>query len=271
MVPWKEEQPKYQQPEYQQLLLLLKIWSLQLTLNVFMSFRELLVIAQLFKTFWRVRSRLCLTAKRYQETLALNKHDNKIFEWCHLHQLYASSPNWFPKEALRPRETASQRKEAYFKFLFFPFNISVSHVTITIIIILQCHHHHYNYSSMSPSPLSLFANVTIIITRPWPAFGRHGLAGSLGGDQSGRINSSHSIFEELARFARSDWMGLSGGDQSGRMNSSHSIIEELACFLTSQKMVFSTQKWFSHLKNGSPKRKNHSIIDDISKKIEETN
>ena len=37
-----------------------------------------------------------------------------------------------------------------------------------------------------------------------------------GGDQSGRINSSHSIIEELAR---SDWMGLSGGDQSGRKNS----------------------------------------------------
>ena len=42
------------------------------------------------------------------------------------------------------------------------------------------------------------------------------LAGSSGGDQSGRINSSHSIIEELAR---SDWMGLSGGDQSGRKNS----------------------------------------------------
>ena len=51
MVPWKEEQPKYQQPEYQQLLLLLKIWSLQLTLNVSVSVGELLVIAQLFKTF----------------------------------------------------------------------------------------------------------------------------------------------------------------------------------------------------------------------------
>ena len=38
------------------------------------------------------------------------------------------------------------------------------------------------------------------------------LAGSSGGDQSGRINSSHSIIEELAR---SDWMELSGGDQSG--------------------------------------------------------
>ena len=53
------------------------------------------------------------------------------------------------------------------------------------------------------------------------------LAGSLGGDQSGRINFSHSINEELAR---SDWMGLSGGDQSGRINSSDSIIEELARF-----------------------------------------
>ena len=53
------------------------------------------------------------------------------------------------------------------------------------------------------------------------------LAGSLGGDQSGRKNFSHSINEELAR---SDWMGLSGGDQSGRINSSDSIIEELARF-----------------------------------------
>ena len=53
------------------------------------------------------------------------------------------------------------------------------------------------------------------------------LAGLSNGDQSGRINSSHSIIEELAR---SDWMGLSGGDQSGRINTSHSIIEQLACF-----------------------------------------
>ena len=69
----------------------------------------------------------------------------------------------------------------------------------------------------------------IIITRPWPAYGRHGLAGSLGGDQSGRINSSHSIIEELARFARfarSDWTGLSDGDQSRRINSSHSMIHK---------------------------------------------
>ena len=58
--------------------------------------------------------------------------------------------------------------------------------------------------------------IIIIITRPWPAYGRHGLAGSSGGDQYGRINSSHFIIEELAR---SDWMGLSGGDQSGRINS----------------------------------------------------
>ena len=35
------------------------------------------------------------------------------------------------------------------------------------------------------------------------------LAGSSGGDQSGRIISSHSIIEELAR---SNWMGLSGGE-----------------------------------------------------------
>ena len=46
----------------------------------------------------------------------------------------------------------------------------------------------------------------------WPSAAKT-LAGSSGGDQSGRINSSHSIIEELARFARSDWMGLSGGDQ----------------------------------------------------------
>ena len=58
------------------------------------------------------------------------------------------------------------------------------------------------------------AIIIIIITRPWPAYGRHGLAGSLGGDQSGRKNSLHSIIEELARFARSDWMGLLGGDQT---------------------------------------------------------
>ena len=44
---------------------------------------------------------------------------------------------------------------------------------------------------------------------------------SLGGK-----NSSHSIIEELSRFARSDWTGLSGGDQSGRINSSHSMIHE---------------------------------------------
>ena len=51
------------------------------------------------------------------------------------------------------------------------------------------------------------------------------LAGSSSGDQSGRINSSHSAIQE---FARSDWMGLSGGDQSRRINSSHSIIQEFA-------------------------------------------
>ena len=60
----------------------------------------------------------------------------------------------------------------------------------------------------------------------WPSAAKT-LAGSSNGDQSGRINSSHSIIEELAR---SDWMGLSGGDQSGRINTSHSIIEELARF-----------------------------------------
>ena len=49
---------------------------------------------------------------------------------------------------------------------------------------------------------------TIIITRPKPAYDRHGLAGSSDGDQSGRINSSHSM---IHKFKRSDWMGLSGG------------------------------------------------------------
>merc|ERR1719220_3274989 len=53
------------------------------------------------------------------------------------------------------------------------------------------------------------------------------LAGSWGGDQSGRINSSHSVIQE---FARSDWMRLSVGDQSERINSSHSVIQEFARF-----------------------------------------
>ena len=44
---------------------------------------------------------------------------------------------------------------------------------------------------------------------------RHGLAGSSGGDQSGKINTSHSIIQE---FARSDWMGLSGDDQTCKNN-----------------------------------------------------
>ena len=38
------------------------------------------------------------------------------------------------------------------------------------------------------------------------------------------------MIHEFERFARSDWMGLSGGDQSGRINTSHSIIEELTHF-----------------------------------------
>ena len=37
------------------------------------------------------------------------------------------------------------------------------------------------------------------------------LAGSWGGDQSGRINSSHSVIQE---FACLDWMGLPVGDQT---------------------------------------------------------
>ena len=56
------------------------------------------------------------------------------------------------------------------------------------------------------------------------------LAGSWGGDQSGRINSSHSVIQE---FARSDWMRLSGGDQSERINSSHSVIQEFKRFARS--------------------------------------
>ena len=60
--------------------------------------------------------------------------------------------------------------------------------------------------------------------------------GLSGGEQSGNINSSHPINEELAR---SDWMGLSGGDQSGRINSSDSIIEELARFARSDWMGLS--------------------------------
>ena len=59
------------------------------------------------------------------------------------------------------------------------------------------------------------------------------LAGSLGGDQYGRINSSHSVIQE---FARSNWMGLSGGDQSRRINSSHSIIQEFVRFVCSDWM-----------------------------------
>ena len=42
--------------------------------------------------------------------------------------------------------------------------------------------------------------------------------GLTGGDQSGRINSSHSIIQEFERFARSDWMGLSGGGQTCQNN-----------------------------------------------------
>ena len=61
----------------------------------------------------------------------------------------------------------------------------------------------------------------------WPSAAKT-LAGSSGGDQSGRINSSHSAIQEFPRFARSDWMGLSGGDQSERINFSHSIIQEFA-------------------------------------------
>ena len=79
-----------------------------------------------------------------------------------------------------------------------------------------------------------------------------------GGDQSGRINSSHSIIEELARFARSDWMGLSGGDQSGRINSSHSMIYEFACFAPSDWMGLSGGDQSERINSS------HSIIDNFS-------
>ena len=47
--------------------------------------------------------------------------------------------------------------------------------------------------------------------------------GLSGGDHSERINSSHSIIQEFAHFACSDWMGLywmglSGGDQTCQNN-----------------------------------------------------
>ena len=80
-----------------------------------------------------------------------------------------------------------------------------------------------------------------------------------GGDQSGRINSSHSAIQEFARFARSDWMGLSGGDQSGRINSSHSIIEELASF---------TRSDWTGLSGGDQSRRinsSHSIIEELAR------
>ena len=63
--------------------------------------------------------------------------------------------------------------------------------------------------------------------------------GLSGGDQSERINSSHSIIEE---FLRSDWMGVSGGDQSGRINSSHSIIQEFAPIFLPAKITFQPVK-----------------------------
>ena len=42
--------------------------------------------------------------------------------------------------------------------------------------------------------------IIIIITRTQPAIGRHGLAGSSGGDQSERINSLHSIKKEAKTY-----------------------------------------------------------------------
>merc|ERR1711953_224165 len=83
--------------------------------------------------------------------------------------------------------------------------------------------------------------------------------GLSGGDQSWRINSSHSIIEEFARFARSDWMGSSGGDQSGRINSSHSMIHKFARFARSDWMRLSGGDQ-SERRNSS-----HSIIDHFSR------
>ena len=77
--------------------------------------------------------------------------------------------------------------------------------------------------------------------------------GLSGGHQSGNINSSHPINEELARFARSDWMRLSGGNQSERINSSHSIIDHFSTcqnyFSTCQNSFPTCQNKFSTCQN----------------------
>ena len=100
--------------------------------------------------------------------------------------------------------------------------------------------------------ITIIIIIIIIITRPLPAYGQHGLAGSSGGDQSGRINSSHSMIHEFARFARSDWMRLSGGDQSERINSSHSIIDN---FSTCQNNFSTCQNNFSTCQKNFPPAK----------------
>ena len=48
----------------------------------------------------------------------------------------------------------------------------------------HCHHHHHHHYHLHHHHITL--------------------AGSSGGTQSGRINSSHSIIQEFSRFARSD-------------------------------------------------------------------
>ena len=76
-------------------------------------------------------------------------------------------------------------------------------------------HTHLGYLVIATKIIITMITTIIITTRPKPAFGRHGLAGSSGGDHSKRINSSHSIIQE---FARLDWMGLSGGDKTCQNN-----------------------------------------------------
>ena len=67
------------------------------------------------------------------------------------------------------------------------------------------HHHHHHHTDHHH-----YHHKAIAGLRPlWP------IAGSSGGDQSGRINYSHSIIQE---FARLDWMGLSGGDKTSQNN-----------------------------------------------------
>ena len=83
---------------------------------------------------------------------------------------------------------------------------------IIIIIVIHCYHHQQYCNQITYHCYTPLLN-KLGFRRPSPA---KTLAGSSDGDQSGRINFSHSINEE---FARSDWMGLSGGDQSRRISS----------------------------------------------------